>query len=259
MRQSLALTTILFSSLGVCATNIKEQTFEYKDGSTVLEGFLAYPEAAAKAPGVIVVHEWMGLNDYAKKRARQLAELGYVALAADVYGKGIRANNPADAGKLAGEYKNDPKKLRSRMNAALKALKSVKQVDTKKIAAMGYCFGGTSVLELARSGADVKGVISFHGGLSTKEPATKKGQIKSKVLVLHGADDPHVPPADVATFEDEMRTAGVDWQFHAYGGAVHAFTNPASGNDNSKGAAYNADADRRSFATMVTFLTEIFN
>lgn len=247
----------LSSSLSFAA--IKEETFEYKEDSTPLEGFIAYPDTAAKAPGVIVVHDWKGLGEFSKKRARQLAEMGYVAFAADIYGKGVKANTPEEAGKLAGSFKGDSKKFRARILAAYKALKSLKQVDSKKIAALGFCFGGTAALELARTGTPLSGVISFHGGLSTKEPATKKGQIKTKVLVLHGADDPNVPPAEVAAFEDEMRKTGTDWQLNAYGDAVHAFTNPEAGNDKSKGAAYNASADKRSYAAMVDFLKEVFN
>ena len=143
------------------------------------------------------------------------------------------------------------------MRAALDVLRSQPQCDPKRIAAIGYCFGGTCVLELARSGADVLGVVSFHGGLSTANPADAKN-IHGKVLVLHGGDDPHVPPKEVEAFEEEMRAAGVDWQLVAYGGAVHAFTNPAAGNDKSRGAAYNATADRRSWEAMRVFLTEIF-
>ena len=188
---------------------------------------------------------------------RKLAELGYVAFAADIYGKGVHAASPQQAGALAGKFKNDQKLMRDRVNAALDVLRGSPLCDPKRVAAIGYCFGGTCVLELARSGADVAGVVSFHGGLSTANPADAKN-IRGKVLVLHGADDPHVTPKEVEAFEEEMRNAGVDWQFVAYGGAVHAFTDPSAGNDNSKGAAYNAAADRRSWDAMKVFFAEIF-
>jgi len=147
--------------------------------------------------------------------------------------------------------------MRARAQAGLETLKSQPMVDAKRLAAIGYCFGGTTVLELARSGADVVGVVSFHGGLDTPNPVDAKN-IRGKVLVLQGGDDPFVPPEQVTAFQDEMRKAGVDWQFVTYGGAVHSFTNPASGNDNSKGAAYNAAADRRSWLAMQQFFNELF-
>lgn len=242
-------------------TPIQARTVEYKDDGTVLEGYLARPERAPEGkllPGVIVVHEWYGLNDYAKRRADEIARLGYIALAADVYGKGVRAKNNEEAAKLAGTYRGgDRENLRARMRAALDFLRRQPGADGKRIAAIGYCFGGSAVLELARDGADVAGVVSFHGGLSTPRPA-QAGTLKAKVLALHGADDPFVPADEVAAFQEEMRKSGADWQFVAYGGAVHSFTNPAAGNDNAKGAAYNADADRRSWEAMSVFLEELF-
>ncbi len=205
---------------------------------------------------MVVVHEWMGLNDYARRRAREVAALGYVALAADIYGKGIRAANAEEAAKLAGKYRSDPPLLRSRARAAFDALARNPRVDSGKIFAMGYCFGGGTVLELARSGAPLAGVISFHGALATKNPADAKN-IKCPVLALHGAADPFVPPSDVAAFQKEMADARVDWQMDLYGGAVHAFTNPDSGNDPTKGAAYDAKADARSWDAMRIFLAEV--
>lgn len=237
---------------------VKTKVVEYRQGDTVLEGFLAWNDVkSAKSPGVLVVHEWTGLGPYAKKRAEMLAKMGYVAFAADIYGKGIRPSTPADAGKTAAIYKDDRQLLRARINAALDVLKGNRHVDPKRIAAIGYCFGGTTVLELARSGADIAGVVSFHGGLSTPTPQDAKN-IKAKVLALHGADDPFVKTDEVAAFQDEMRKGGVDWQFTAYGGAVHSFTNPDAGNDNSKGAAYNEKADKRSWEAMKVFFAEIF-
>jgi dienelactone hydrolase len=235
---------------------VKTEVVEYKDGDQVCEGFLAYDDAVKeKRPGVVVVHEWMGLGDYAKGRATKLAELGYVAFAADIYGKGVRAKDPKEAGQLAGRYKGDLPLLRSRARAAFDTLAGNGRVDTAKVFAIGYCFGGTTVLELARSGAPLAGVVSFHGGLATKDPADAK-RIRCPVLALHGAADPYVPPAEVAAFQKEMDDAKVDWQMVFYAGAVHSFTNPASGSDPSKGAAYNERADRRSWEAMKAFFAE---
>jgi len=238
---------------------LQAKAIEYKDGDTVLEGYLVYDDASKeKRPGVLVVHEWMGLGAYEKGRAEQLAALGYVAFAADIYGKGIRPKDGKEAAEFAGKYRGgDRKVLRSRVNAALDLLKGQELVDPKKTAAIGYCFGGTTVLELARSGADVAGVVSFHGGLATPAAADAKN-IKAKVLALHGGDDPFVKPEEVLAFQDEMRKGGVDWYFVSYGNAVHSFSNPAAGNDNSKGAAYNEKADKRSWEAMRKFFKEIF-
>jgi dienelactone hydrolase len=237
---------------------VKTQTVEYKEGATVLEGYFAYDDAfSGKRPGIIVAHEWMGLNDYAKRRARELAQLGYVAFALDIYGKGVRAKDPKEAGALATKYKSDRALLRARALAAFDTLAKHPRVDRKKLAAIGYCFGGTTVLELARSGASLAGIVSFHGGLDTPHPEDAKN-IKGRVLVLTGADDPSVPPAAVTAFEDEMRQAKVDWQLVSYGNAVHAFTNPDSGHDPSQGHAYNEKADKRSWQAMKDFFTDLF-
>lgn len=250
------LLTLFLPTLSQAA--IETKTVEYRQGDTRLVGYLAYPkDMKAKRPGILVIHEWMGLNDYAKRRAEQLAELGYVALAGDIYGDGKIAANPEEAGKLAGTYKNDRPLLRARATAGLAALRAQSGVAADQVAAIGYCFGGTAVLELARSGADVAGVVSFHGGLDTPTPQDAKN-IHAKVLALHGADDPLVPPEQVAAFEQEMRTGAVDWQLIAYGHAVHGFTNSANGADTSKGVAYNADADARSWNAMRQFFDEIF-
>jgi dienelactone hydrolase len=237
---------------------IKTKNIEYKQGDVTLEGYLAYDtNGPAKKPGVLVVHEWTGLGTYVKRRTEMLAKLGYVAFAPDIYGKGIRPNNPKDAGTTATIYKSDRALLRARAQSGLDQLLAQKNVNTKKIAAIGYCFGGTTVLELARSGAPVSGVVSFHGGLDTPNPSDAK-DIKAKVLVLHGADDPYVPTEQVSAFENEMRNAKVDWQLIKYANAVHAFTNTDAGNDNSKGAAYSASADERSWVAMRSFFAEIF-
>jgi dienelactone hydrolase len=242
----------------VARGEIRTKVVEYKQGDSTLEGFLAWDDAVAgKRPGVLVVHQWMGLTDYERMRAQQLAQLGYVAFAVDVYGKGVHPKNAGEAGSLAGKYKGDRALLRSRVTAGLDALRANEMVDAKKIAAIGYCFGGTTVLELARTGADVAGVVSFHGGLDAPDPADGKA-IKARVLVLHGADDPFNQPKDVAAFQQEMRSGGVDWQMVYYGGAVHSFTQKEAGNDASKGAAYNAAADRRSWQALKNFLAEVF-
>jgi dienelactone hydrolase len=234
------------------------QTLEYEQGGVALEGYLAYNnEFSSLRPGVLIVHQWMGLGEYEKGRARQLAELGYVALAADIYGKGVRPSDPQSAGAEAGKYRNDRALLRARVQAGLDALKGVLYVDPTRIAAIGYCFGGGAVLELARSGAELEGVVSFHGNLDTLNADDAKN-IHTKLLVLHGADDPHVTQEAVQAFIAEMKAAQVDWQLVEYSGAVHAFTDPSAGNDPSKGAAYNASADKRSWQAMLDFFGEIF-
>jgi dienelactone hydrolase len=236
---------------------IKIETVEYKDGDTTCEGAIAYDDANKKPrPGVLLVHDWMGVSDYAKGRAKQVAALGYVCFVADIYGKGVRPASVAEASAEAGNYKSNRPMLRQRVNAAFAEMKKNPLVVKTQTFAMGYCFGGTTVLELARSGADAAGVVSFHGGLETPTPADAKN-IKGKVLALHGADDPFVKPAEVAGFVEEMRAAKVDWQMVAYGNAVHSFTRPDAGNDNSKGAAYNEAADKRSWEAMKDFFAEV--
>jgi len=190
-------------------------------------------------------------------RARQLAEMGYVAFALDMYGKGGVAKTPQEASDLSGKFRSDRWLMRRRAAVGLEVLRKQERVDAKRIAAIGYCFGGTTVLELARSGADMAGVVSLHGGLDTPDPADAR-QIKAKVLVLAGAADPSVPLDQVKAFQEEMTKAGVDWYLISYGGAVHGFTNPDNGNDPTKGVAYNAAADRRSWAAMKDFFAEIF-
>jgi dienelactone hydrolase len=250
---------LVFLTIITVQAEVTSKTLEYKQGDVSLIGYLAMPEDTAEpGPGILVVPEWKGLNDYAKKRAEQLAELGYVALAADIYGEGKVVTSNEEAGKLAKTYKDDRDLLRARVNAGLDALKAQSAVNPEKVAAIGYCFGGTAVLELARSGADVNGVVSFHGGLDTPTPDDSKN-IKAKVLVLHGGDDPYVPSEQVQAFKDEMRQGNVDWQFITYGGAVHSFTNPASGNDPSQGAAYDAAADQRSWQHMQLFFQELLS
>jgi dienelactone hydrolase len=237
---------------------IRTERIEYRHGGTLLEGYLAYDDAIkGKRPGVVVVHEWWGLNDYARHRAEQLAGLGYAAFAIDIYGKGKVTGNPKQAGEWASAFRNDRRLCRERAAAGLDVLRKRSLVDPARIAAIGYCFGGTVVLEMARGGADLKGVVSFHGGLATPNPDDARN-IKGKVLVLHGADDTFESPAEIAGFQDEMRRAGVDWQMVYYGGAVHAFTNPDADKAGITGVAYNEAADRSSWQAMRLFLDEIF-
>jgi dienelactone hydrolase len=236
---------------------IQTKTIEYRDGDVVLEGFLAWDDSIAKAPGVLIVHQWLGLTEYEQGRAKQLAGLGYVAFALDIYGKGNKPAGVADAGKVAGGFKNDRKLYRKRLQLGLAQLRAQTMVQTDEIAAIGYCFGGTGVLELARSGADIDGVVSFHGGLDSPAPADAKN-IKAKILICHGADDPFVPAKDIDAMKKEFTDADVDWQMIYYSEAVHSFTQPMAGNDNSRGAAYQEKADKRSWKAMNQFFEELF-
>lgn len=257
MKNLIALSVLITACAVSAQAKIVTKTIDYQQGDTTLEGFLAYDDAiSGKRPGVLVVHQWLGLTDYEKHRAEMLAQLGYVAFCADIYGKGVRPKNTAEAGAQAGKYKSDRQLLRARVNAGLEVLKQNELVDTQRVAAIGYCFGGTTVIELALSGAELNGVVSFHGGLDAPNPADAKN-IKCKVLALAGADDPFQNPDDLAAFENEMRDAKVDWQITFYGGAVHAFTQPDPGFVNP-GAHYNERADKRSWQAMKDFFAEIF-
>lgn len=238
--------------------SLKKEEILYKQDKAQLKGVLVYDESVkGPRPGVIVVHNWMGITDETMSKAEDLARLGYAAFIADIYGDGVKPSNVTEAGQLAGKFKGDRNLLRARAKAAHSALTKNSLVDKKKIAAAGYCFGGTTVLEMARAGLPLAGVISFHGGLDNPTPQDAK-KIKSKVLVLHGAIDPYVSKAEVDQFLTEMNEAKVDYQFIAYGGAVHSFSEKAAGNDISKGAAYNESADKRSKEAMKSFLAEIF-
>lgn len=203
---------------------VRGEEISYSSGETTLKGFLAYDDAIeAQRPGILVVHEWWGHNDYARKRARMLAELGYTAFAVDMYGEGKLAQHPDDAGKFAGEVKQNMAEAEARFRAALELLQNQPTVDSGKVAAIGYCFGGGMVLEMARRGVDVDGVVSYHGALATDSPA-QKGMVKAKVLVFNGADDPFVPPEQIKAFEKEMSDAGVTYMFINYPGVQHSFT-----------------------------------
>jgi dienelactone hydrolase len=231
---------------------------DYHSDTANLRGYLAFDErVSVRRPGVLVFHEGLGLGDFAMARARMLAELGYVAFAADMYGDRRQARNLQEVAHLVGEMRNDPQMLRDRGHAALETLAALPQVDATRLAAIGFCFGGTVVLELARGGADLKAVASFHGVLATKMPAAA-GKVKASVLVCTGADDPLAPPEQVRAFEDEMRGAKVkDWQVISYGNTLHGFTNPAADGSMLRTALYNAQADRRSWASMRSLFDEV--
>ncbi len=236
---------------------IQTKVIEYRQGDTVLEGVLTYDDSiSGKRPGVLVVHQWKGLSDYEKKRSEMLAKLGYNVFALDIYGKGIRPAAPADAGKEAGKYKGNRPLLRERALAGLEVLKKDEHTDTSKVAAIGYCFGGTTVIEMARAGANVAGVVSFHGGLDSPTP-DDGAKIKAKVLICHGDVDPFVPQKDIDAFNAEMRAHKVDCQFISYPGAVHSFTDwGATGA--MAGAQYQEAADKRSWEHMKAFFAELF-
>ncbi len=237
---------------------MKTETIEYRSGATSMVGHLTYDETkSGKRPGILVCHDIMGLGNDPKRRANMLAELGYVALCIDMYGGGKQPKDfPEGMGWLMALL-NDRAELRRRVNAALDALNHRAEVDTAKTAAIGYCFGGSTVLELARSGAAVKGVVSFHGGLNTPTPVDAKN-IKGKVLVCHGYDDPLVPPAEVNGFIQEMKDGGCKWELIQYGNTVHAFTNPANDGKANPAAKYNEYADKHSWNSMKDFFNDVF-
>ena len=255
MKRLFLLLPFLLSAVTAHAA-VRSEIVEYKQGETALQGWLvADPAAKGKLPGVVLVHDWFGATDHQKEQAEKLAAAGYVVMVADIYGKGVRPANAADAGKEAGKYYGDRALLRARARAAFDLLAANPKVDATRMAVMGYCFGGLTALELARSGAPLKATVTFHGALSSASPDDAK-RIQGKVLVLHGADDPYVKQAELTAFMDEMRAAGKDWQVVQYSGAVHSFTDPRAGTDNSKGAAYNASADQRSWRAMRDFFAE---
>jgi dienelactone hydrolase len=237
---------------------IKMQPVDYTQGGVALEGFVAYDDAATgKRPGILVFPQFKGVSDHEKEAARRLAAMGYVAFVGDIYGKGVFYENRGNAGTTSNKYFNDRPLVRARVSAALAQIRDNPMVDSTKIAAIGYCFGGMAALELAREGADVAGIVTFHGDLATPTPADAQN-IKGRVLALHGADDPLVPPPVVAAFEQEMGDAKVDWQMVAYGGAVHAFTEPDDPTASRQRVAYNEKADKRSWLAMRDFLQELF-
>ena len=248
--------SIIVSAFAAIATaEVKIDRVEYKAGNTKLKGWIAYDDdAKGKRPGVVVVHEWWGLTDYMKTRARMLAEAGYVAFAADMYGDGKKTEHPKEAGEWAGAVGANHEIALDRFNAALDQLKANFHVDHDHIAAIGYCFGGSVVLGMAMNGADLDGVVTFHAGLPTT-PAT--GKINAKILVCHGAADEMATAEQIETFQKNLTTAGADWEFISYGNAKHSFTNPDADKHGISGLAYNEVADKRSWKTALDFLAEV--
>jgi len=254
--------SLLLLGVAPVAAAVQGHEVDYRaaDG-TVLKGYLAADASLAdRRPGVLVVHEWWGHNSYARKRAEMLAGLGYVALAVDMYGAGQQAAHPEDAGKFAAAVRKNLPLMQERFRAALELLRKQPGIDPGQVAAIGYCFGGSVVLEMARAGVDLKGVASFHGSLGgggTAEP----GRVRARVLVLNGAADTFITAEQIDSFKKEMALAGVDYTFVDYPGALHSFTNPDADEYAKKfnmPIGYHAEADRESWAELQRFLTEIF-
>ncbi len=239
---------------------IQERAISYSVDGVLHEGFLALPSDASAlkpVPGILVIHYWFGVTSETKSKVSALAREGYAAFAVDVYGTPFHPKNQEEAGAIIARYKQDRVLFRKKLNEGLAILSALPEVDSKNLAASGYCFGGTGAIELARSGAPIKGAVSFHGGLDSPEPSIGKN-IRCKVIAFHGADDPFVSASDLDAFEQEMREHQVDWQLVKFGGVVHGFTNPEAGNDPSRGLAYDARADQRSWQGMKAFFKEIF-
>jgi dienelactone hydrolase len=255
----LAAILLFVSSMAQAEVQGKEVT--YSANGTLLKGYIAYDDAIqGKRPGVLVVHEWWGLDDYARKRAWILAQLGYTALALDMYGEGRQAHHPDEAGKFAGELAKNLPLAKTRFEAAMEYLRQQKNVDAKNIAALGYCFGGSVVLQMARLGEDLKGVVSFHGNLATAHPA-QPGEVKARIISFTGTDDPMIPAEQVAAFRQEMEKAGADYKAVTFAGAKHSFTNPAAdeyGRKFNLPLAYDAAADKASWNETTNFLAGIF-
>jgi dienelactone hydrolase len=257
MRWKLHLTVVLFLvTAGVAWPEVVSRTVEYQHGETQLVGYLAYDdEVAGRRPGVLVVHEWWGLNEYARRRARMLAQLGYVAFAADMYGKGKATEDPSKAAAWAGHLRGDLELWRERAVRGLEVLKKQPQTDPDHLAAIGYCFGGSTVLHMAFGGPPLAGVVSFHGGLPIPKDAAS---VRTPMLVCHGARDSHTRPATIQKFQDRLDALGADWMMITYGHAEHSFTNPAADEHGVKGVSYNEKADMRSWRHMRNFLKERF-
>jgi len=252
-RYGFAMTAVLLT-LSPGSATVKTREIEYRQGDTVLQGFLAWDDAApGKRPGVLVVHEWWGHNEHARNQARRLAEAGYVGFALDMYGKGKVTTHPQ---AFASEATKDPAVVVARFNAALEQLKRDPHVDTTRIAAIGYCFGGAVVLDMARAGAPLAAVVTFHGALATKAPA-QPGKVKARILVLAGGADPFVPPEQIEAFKREMQAAGARFEVIVYPGAKHGFTNPTASQYGMEQLAYNAEADRQSWAAMLKLFKEV--
>jgi dienelactone hydrolase len=258
MKKTITLLTILLTWMTASEAFSQGKALQYKDDTVKLKGYYvasAVKSDKKKVPGVIVIHAWMGITDHERSTAERLGKSGYNVLVADIYGEDVHPADAKEAGKQAGYYKSNYKIYQSRIRAAMEALEK-QGTDPSNIVIMGYCFGGTGALEAARAGFPLKGVVSFHGGLG-KDTLRANLPIQTRVLVLHGADDPYVPEKDVKQFQKEMRDGKADWQMVFYANAVHAFTDPAAGTDNSKGTAYNKLADERSWKAMLAFLDEV--
>jgi len=236
---------------------IQTRTIDYQDGEVDLQGYLAWDDAVeGKRPGVMIAHAWAGRSDFENGKAEELAKLGYVGFALDNFGKGILGRNTEENSALIQPFLDDRAMLQGRLQIALDVLKGLDEVDASRVAAIGFCVGGLCVLDLARTGTDLAGVVSFHG-LFGSPGNTAGNKIKAKVLALHGWDDPMAPPDQVVSLAEELSSMGADWQLHGYGNTMHAFTNPQA-NDPDFGTVYNPDADRRSWNAMQNFLSEIF-
>jgi dienelactone hydrolase len=258
---AIALFLLGTAGTGFAEQKIKGETVKYTGGGVTMEGYLAYDEGIKRIrPGVLVVHEWWGLNDYARMRARMLAELGYIALAVDMYGGDKVAAHPEDAQKFSSQLMKDFDVAKARFMAAMDYLKKQSQVDPTRIAAIGYCFGGGIVLNMARQAADLRGVASFHGNLTAVKTA-QPGAVKAKILVLNGEADKFTTPEQIEAFKKEMSAAKADFRFISYPGATHSFTNPEAdelGKRFNMPIAYNADADKKSWEELGGFLKEVF-
>ena len=241
---------LVLAAAGQAHAELQTKTVDYKHGDTTLKGHLVYDDSlTGKRPGVLVVHEWWGLDDYARSRANQLAKLGYVAFAADMYGEGKVTEHPAEAREMASQVRANVEEWQKRALAGLEILKTHELVDPDRLAAIGYCFGGATVLQLAYSGADLDAVVSFHGALPTPTSEQEK-QIMAKILICHGAADSFIPPDQIHALVAALTRAGADWQMVFYGHAKHSFTNPGADDHGLDGIAYNEKADKRSWRDM---------
>jgi dienelactone hydrolase len=257
--QRMALMLVLSLMAGTAHAKVVTRPVAYMQGETALEGYLAYDDAASgKIPGVLVVHEWWGLNEYARSRAEKLAQLGYVAFALDMYGKGKSTKHPEQAGAWMKEINSNMDAWQKRAEAGLEILKKQPQVDPHRIAAIGYCFGGATVQVLAYSGADLKGIVSFHGSL-VPPSAEQAGRTKAKFLICHGAQDPFNPVEALSKYVTALNASTIDWQLIALGNTRHGFTNPNAGQYGMAALAYSPSSDRRSWQYMKYFFKEIFS
>ncbi|MDX2451907.1 dienelactone hydrolase family protein [Desulfosarcina sp.] len=258
-RTLLLIILILILSTGTALAKVVSQPLSYMHDGATLEGYLAYDDAVSgKAPGILVVHEWWGLNDYVRSRAEELARMGYVAFALDMYGKGKSTEHPDQAAAWMKEINANMDQWLKRAMAGLEVLKKQPQVDTARLAAIGYCFGGATVQVLAYGGADLKGVVSFHGSLIPPS-AEQAGRTLAKILICHGAEDPMNAPETLTTYVNAMNASSIDWQLIVYGGTRHSFTNPDADKRGMAALAYNPSADKRSWQHMTYFFNEVLS